>query len=525
MYTMPAPDSILRFGVFELDLRSGELRKNGVQVKVQESPLRALRLLVLHPQEVLSRQEIRHVLWGDNVFVDFDRAINTTINRLRETLNDVSSNPVFIETVARSGYRWIAPVQVVARVPEGIAPSEIPALASAMEKDAPAFVAERHFPSRLRWVVAAVLAVVAGGALISVGWRWLHPTSGAVSGESGSPASAPSLLKVNAATRAHDPTAEQLYLTGRYYWSKRTPDSLRQAEDAFTQAIVHDPSYAKAYVGLADTYNLMREFAAMSNEEAYQRAFAAASRAVELDDSSAEAHATLGFVSFWWKRDGKAADREFRRALTLNPAYVDAYHWYANILGCQGRLAEQREYFERAQELDPASPSIRADKGESLLIVGERAEGMALLKQIEASDPTFISPHLYLSQLYLAELDGRDYLSEERMSSRLRKRSDDMVVDRAAEKGFASGDSAGMLRSMLAVQKKMYQENRLSAYEVARTEALLGDSDAALRYLDIAVQRNEPYLSTMRVDLALQDLHRLPAFQHLLTRAGLPPFS
>src|SRR5664279_3091881 len=114
------PGGIIRFGVFEIDLDSGELRKNGVRIRVQDLPLRALRLCLSRPQEILSREELRHALWGDSVFVDFDRGINTAINRLRETLGDTASNPQFIETVSRAGYRWIAPIQHVPRTADAI---------------------------------------------------------------------------------------------------------------------------------------------------------------------------------------------------------------------------------------------------------------------------------------------------------------------------------------------------------------------------------------------------------------------
>ena len=170
--------------------------------------------------------------------------------------------------------------------------------------------------------------------------------------------------------------------------------------DYFSQAILRDPNYAKAYVGLADSYNLLREFASMSDSEAYARAFAAPSKAADLDPNSAEAHATLGFIYFWSKRDPAAASREFERAITLNPNYVDAYHWYGNVLVNLGRSNDGLVYLSRAQELDPASPSIRAAKGVALVTVGRRDEGVSLLKQMEATDLDFSSPHTYLAAVY-----------------------------------------------------------------------------------------------------------------------------
>ena len=113
------------------------------------------------------------------------------------------------------------------------------------------------------------------------------------------------------------PEAEELYLKGRYFWNKRTPEDLNKALDLFTQAIVRDPGYAQAYVGLADCYNLLREYSVMPPNEAYPRALAAAKKAVELDDNSAEAHNSLAFATFYWTWDAATAEREFKRAIAV----------------------------------------------------------------------------------------------------------------------------------------------------------------------------------------------------------------
>jgi hypothetical protein len=121
-------------------------------------------------------------------------------------------------------------------------------------------------------------------------------------------------------------------------------------------------------------------------------------------------------------------------------------------------------------------------------------------------------------------LDGRNYLAEARAASHLRAREDDLLVQHAAENGFATGGATGMLSNMLAVQKRLYADGRLTAYEVARTEALIGDRAAALSYLGIALQRNESELVFLRVDLPFESLHNLAEFRRLLSKAGLPPF-
>jgi Tfp pilus assembly protein PilF len=166
-----------------------------------------------------------------------------------------------------------------------------------------------------------------------------------------------------AALRHHtpDPEAEQLYLKGIYYWQKRTPETLNQAVDYFTQAVVRDPQYAEAYVGLADCYNLLREYSVMPPSEAYPRAMAAAKRAIALDDSLSGAHSSMAFVDFYWSWDVASAQHEFERAIELDPKSVIAHHWYATFLLALASFPQSLEEIEKAQQLDPESNAILAD--------------------------------------------------------------------------------------------------------------------------------------------------------------------
>jgi Tfp pilus assembly protein PilF len=320
-----------------------------------------------------------------------------------------------------------------------------------------------------------------------------------------------------------DPAAQALYLKGRYFWNRRTPADLTKALDFFTQAIVRDPNYAQPYVGLADCYNLLREFAAMPPEEAFPRALAAARKAVELDDSSAEAHASLAFVMFYWNWDIVGAEREFRRAIELNPSYVAAHHWYATYLMVLGRLPEAMKEIDRAQELDPASTAILADKALVLFHMGQPDEATALLKQIEAGQPAFFSTHKYLSHIYLSKRDYSNYLAEAAEAARLSQDKQEVAIVRSAEQGFKAGGEREMLENILQAQKKFYAEGQLSPYFVARTAALLGRKDEALQYLQHSYQKHDSSLLSLRADEALISLHSDPAFQKLVAQVELPP--
>jgi len=371
------------------------------------------------------------------------------------------------------------------------------------------------------WLVALALIITAALAVMLIRYPNAVLTATNITSKSTVPRSSPSGV-VQASSHAHNPEAEQLYLKGRYFWEKRTPADLNKAVDYFVQAIVHDPNYGAAYVGLADCYNLLREYTVMPATEAYPRALAAAKKAVELDDQSSAAHASLAFVLFFGMWDVANAELEFRRAIDLDPNSAVAHHWYANYLVTVRRLPESLTEIERAQALDPASTSILADKGNILFLAGQRDEAMTLLKQMELTEPAFRSPHLYLKVFYLAEADYPNFLAESRKDAGALHDNSALAITTAAEKGFAEGGAKGMFESMLQAQKKYYAQGLVPPTVVAQTCALLGNKDEALQYLKIAYDRHDELLLSVENYSALNSLHEDPAYRDLLARIGLP---
>ncbi len=513
MQTAPQSDGILQFGRFEVDLRLGELRKGGVKVKVQELPFRALRLLLDHPNEVLSREQLRQALWPEGVFVDFDHGISSAINRLRDALGDSADNPIFIETVERRGYRWIAPIQVAS-----LTLNPGPVLVKTQEEKAQEEKPAGTTPKprlHLRWSLLFPVAAIA--LAVWAIWPGHRAAKAGTAKPPAATAAAPELQ-----VRSARAEAEQFYLKGRFYWEKRTPDALNRALDYFTQAIVHDPNYAAAYVGLADCYNLLREYTMMPASEAYPRALAAAQRAVELDDQSSEAHASLAFALFWGNWDAAAAEREFRRAIELNPSNAIAHHWYATYLSTVGRHPESLLEIERAQTLDPASKAILADKGNLLCAAGRCDEGVSLLRQMEGTEPDFISPHRYLKEVYFREENYAGYLKEWKLEATLVKDNPALRLVDAAEKGYAERGARGMLQNIRALETRLYQDGSLSPYALAQTDALLGNSQEALQFLKLAYDRHDELVVQVKGDSAFNSLHNEPAYQDLVKRVGLP---
>ena len=518
----PQPPSVVRFGVFEADVYAGELRRNGIRVKIQDGPFRALKLLLDHPNEVLSRDQFRRALWPEGVFVDFDHGISSAINRLRDALGDSADNPIFVETIERRGYRWIAPLRPTS-------PPEPPLLLVVKAESPKGDRQENHYDARiearkdfvaLRGLRSKWTFVLPVLALLVAAWGF-RPVYRAAKASTKKPAlvSRPP----DSVQHAAYVEAQQFYLEGRFYWEKRTPDGLNKAVDSFTQAIVHDPNYAPAYVGLADCYNLMREYTLMPAGEAYPRALAAAKKAVELDDQSSEAHASLAFALFWGKWDAAGAEREFRRAIDLNPENPVAHHWYATFLSAEGRHTQALAEIDRAQTLDPASKSIVADKGDLLWLAGRHDEAIALLKQLEATEPDFVSSHRYLKMVYFANEDYPSYLEEWKKEATLMQDAASLKIVDAAQKGFATAGAQGMLHNILTLQKRLYARGLESPYSLAETDSLLGNKREALQYLRIAYDKHDESAVGLGTDSAFSNLRGDPAYTELSARVGLPP--
>lgn len=508
MGSAQVPLTLVRFGVFEADLRAGELRRNGVKVRLQDLPFRMLTLLLTRPGEVITREELRQALWPPDVFVDFEQGISSAVMRLRDALRDSADNPIFIETIERRGYRWIAPIH-----------SPQPVTDKSQEEESlegPAAPAAAAPPAGLpSWrKLAFVLALPLLAILFAV---WIFRPGHRDAKASAKPAPLP-------AQTLHRPNreAEDFYLKGRYYWNKRTPQALNQALESFTQAIAHDPNYSDAYVGLADSYNLLREFSALPANEAYFKAFAAAKKAVELAPQSSEAHASLAFVTFFGIWDAAGAETDFRRAIELDPNNVKAHHWYATFLFTLSRHQEALNEIELARKLAPDSPSILADKGELLWAGGHREEGLQLLKQLEAADPDFLSPHRYLRFAYYDTGDYPNYITELKKDALLTHDTAQSSVAEAAAKGFAQGGERGLFEAQLAEQKKLYEQGKFSPYFVAQTEARLGNTRAALNYLTISIQSHDEHALNLGVDQGFASLHGDAPFQQLLAKIGLP---
>jgi uncharacterized protein (TIGR02996 family) len=382
--------------------------------------------------------------------------------------------------------------------------------AAAAEPEAEALAADRLEPSQARRpmlrpavmaaVLAGVLAIAAG--VIGLALPRLQPAS----------APAP------ASDQPPPLSAQRLYVAGMDDFARRTPESLHRAVDEFEQAVRLAPGYAEAWVGLANCYNLLREFTLMPAGQAYPLARAAARRALALNGRLASAHSALAFVDAYWDWDTSGAEREFQQAIALEPHSDLAYFWYADFLANHGRYSEALAQFAKARALNPSSLAIQADYGLALCEAGRQAEGIAILHATEKADPKFLSPHRYLSGLAL--LAGRDdeFLREGTIAAQLTDDRQRMAVLDAARAGLARGGHRGALQGMVQEELRQYRYGAVPAYAVANTYALLGNADQAIAFLQLSVDRREENVAEVQGDAAFAQMRGLPRYQTLLAR-------
>lgn len=382
------------------------------------------------------------------------------------------------------------------------APSAAPAPPSKIEpaQDSPP-AAVSILPRAAMLSIAALVLALA--ALSLYAFRFRHHSARAASS------------RTAATLHAPDAEAEQFYLKGRYYWSRRTEADLRQAIDAFTQAVVHDSEYAKAYAGLAECYDLMPEFSSMPRSEAFPRAIAAATKAVALDDSLAEAHRSLAFALFYWDWNVNRAFAEYQRAIQLDPRDEEAHHWYATSLFTLGRDQEALVEIGKAQELNPANRSILSDQALIRYWAGQPAAAIDKLREIERAEPDFLSAPRYLAGLAFAQKNYRVYIAQIRRLATLSHDEQLAALADAAQRGLAQEGEHGMLEAMRLVQQQAFDAGQASGFDLARTCTSLGRTDEAVIALKAAFANHDYMVMTLATDPSFAALRGNPGFEDL----------
>lgn len=311
--------------------------------------------------------------------------------------------------------------------------------------------------------------------------------------------------------------AYSLYLKGRNYWRKRTDEGLHQGIEYFQQAIEINPNYAPAYAGLADCYNMLVVYGISSPKDAFPKSKQAAIKALEIDDTLAEAHTSLAFIKFRWDRDRVEAEKEFQLAIKYKPGYVPAHQWYSSYLVAVERFDEAVAIAKRGQELDPLSFISNAHLGWILYLSGRYDEAIAHCKRLLDVDPNFFPAHRYLGLTYEQKGMYQEAVIEFQKGRELSKST---LMTALLGHSYAISGKTAQARQMLAELQRPNQ-GYVSTYLVAAIYAGLGEKDQAFKMLETAFEERDMWLVNIKVDPVFSPLRSDQRFRNLIDRIGL----
>ena len=323
-------------------------------------------------------------------------------------------------------------------------------------------------------------------------------------------------------TRRYTDNAEayQLYLRGRYHWNKRDAEEMKKGVGYFNQAVALDPSFALAYAGLADSYALLPFYAGTEPAEDFTKAKAAATRALEIDDALAEAHATFAHVKMWHEWDWAGAEREFKRAVELNPNYPTAHHWYALCLSFLASHQEALAEIRRAHELDPFSLGINLDMGVVYLNARQYDEAIKHFQRANEMNADFLQAHLFLAESY--EVKGMYEEAAKELEKVITLSGGRAEAAAPLRSGYRASGERGYFQEKLKLLMQRWQRSGKGAYQIAEVHASLGEEDQAFGWLEKSYERHDLSLVNLKVTPRLDPLRTDPRFKDLLRRVGLP---
>jgi|SRR5690242_11350053 TolB-like protein/Flp pilus assembly protein TadD len=323
-----------------------------------------------------------------------------------------------------------------------------------------------------------------------------------------------------AAARPVNLEAHEAYLKGRYYLNKRTEEGFRQAITYFSEATQEDGNYALGYAGLADSYVLVGEYSLLPAKETFSRAREAAAKALELDETLAEAHNALAGVKEDFDWDWPGAEREFQRAIELNPGYATAHQWYSELLSELGRHDEALAQIKQAQQLDPFSLIVNAVYADALRTAGRDDLSIEQLRKTLEIDPNFAHAHFHLGLAQLRKGAFAEAVAEFQKASALSPN----VTDYKGGLGYAYARAGERTeaRKLLAELKDRSTRRYVSWFYVAAIYSGLDEKDQAFASLDRAYEQHEQGFVVMRREPMFDPLRGDPRYEDLLRRLGLP---
>jgi len=314
--------------------------------------------------------------------------------------------------------------------------------------------------------------------------------------------------------------AYRLYLKGRNAWNKRTGDDLQQAIEFFNQAIAIDPNYGDAYAGIADCYNMLVVYGRLQPKEGFPKAKEAATRALEIDESSAEAHTSMAFIKFRWDWNRAATEREFQEAIKLKPTYAPAHQWYSSYLVAVERFDEAIAEAKRTEELEPLSFVASSHLGWIYYLAGQNDKAIEQCRKILELDPSSFPARRYLGLAYEAKGMYPEAIAEFQTGVKL---SGSPLMLALLGHAYAVSGKTAEARQVLNDLQELQGQRYVSPYTVAAIHAGLGDQEQAFKWLETAVEERDIWLMNLKVDPVFVRLRSHRQFTDILARIRLRP--
>jgi TolB-like protein/Flp pilus assembly protein TadD len=560
-----------------------ELRKDGRRVRIQEQPLRILGALIQQPKILVTRGELRQLLWPLDVYIDFDFRINKAVNKLREALNDSHLRPRYVETVPRRGYRFVGDLDEASQTVGFPQLAQRPRLIVLPFSSCSGNPEQEHF---LEGLLEELIACLGHRHLNGLGiialttarkykadgrgvdeirrelavdyvlescvrkadnrvrifarlvrtqdqtYIWTQEYDNSVENVLAIQSEvADDIAKCLASRIASRPVsgvrnapihteALDAYLRGRHLFEVRTLRAVQQAIACFERAIAREPSFALAYAALADCYLACASWSYSMPTEAFELMRAAALRAVELNDTLAEAHTMLAMASLHFDWDWEQSEREFQKALSLNPNYAPAHQYYAFSLMPLGRTEEALAEIDRARELDPLEMMIQAHKGWLLRCARRTGEAIEMLEEAVQNEPQSLPAHLYLGIAYSAARVPEGAIAELETSAALSGRTSAILLNLGI--AYAIAGRSEQARGIIAELHHIREIGSIAPfYWEALIHAVIGKPDDALDCLERSADLRENWAIWLNVEPLLDPLRSEPRFQRLLQRIGL----
>jgi DNA-binding winged helix-turn-helix (wHTH) protein/tetratricopeptide (TPR) repeat protein len=465
-----------RFGPFALDPDNAQLSRDGVPVKLAPQPFTVLQTLLEHAGTLVTRDQLRRIVWRDDHHVDFNAGLNFCLAQIRTALGESTTDPIYIATVPRRGYKFIAPLDVAAATAAGL-PGDVPPSVT---------------PVRLtrRWVGWVALAFTASVVTVAaVIWR---PALFA--------AKAPESRSIDAITA---------FERGTLDLADASPGELQARVRFFEDAIKHDAQFGRAYAGLAEARLMLAEYRGDEPQRAYAMAKASAQQALALDPELAEAHAVMAAVLWQFNWDWPAAERHLRLAQrgTASPMVL---LWASRFRAAQGRAGDALVLAERAVSLSPRSARMQANLGMMAVYAGDHARAVeacqrasSLIAKFTPADMCLVTAAAETRQLALAIRHAR------------------AVADGSPEQDVHSFDQLWRARLLRLDQHRESCRCDHDALSFAMVHARLGEPEPALTWLERAADLHADGLVFAAVHPALRSLHGHSRFQVVLDKVGV----